>query len=211
MPRVLKQILPPHGTSLTLPAGSRILHVGLQRPSVVRSAPNAPIITVDPTLPRDIIDSGPGSEQYVVDLIDKRSKAQSTRVAVVVAEDENEAQGILDSHYDELGYDLNFARKVTVSSVANPLTSADPASAALSVPVIWYQEPSYDDIDASHRFSADNIPMVSPTVYVIPTGEEVPHFSRYVGTLQRPQRLDPSKEYVVHVYLEEVAFLFYSA
>ncbi len=79
-----------------------------------------------------------------------------------------------------------------------------------STPVVWFETPEVSgmkDILSNAGFDEDCWPTVNIKFEVVPTGEFASNGMKFVGTVVRPRRSDPTRTAVFHIYVEESKFI----
>lgn len=212
MARVLKTLIPEQSGVITLPASARILSVGFQKDRRVVHAGTASIV-VDPTWPVDQINIDPAvpSVMFVATLTDARSEQKVTHVAMCGP---RVTSGVAEDFYEARGYTVDSFSQPITSGVSRPAVEITERPNLL--PVLWFEEPDVDTVDGDAQgvvmkggdaAAETDWPQVEVQVQVVPTGEHFPKGYRFVGTLARPQRSDPSKDAVFHIYVQDSSLI----
>ncbi len=219
MTRVLKSLIPERGGTVMLPVCAKPVSVGFQRER--RSAPIVGVPSVDPSWPVDQVDPGHDPSdlaRFVVRMTDMRTGTQVQHVAVApLGFDEVDADGVFNeaaSYYGSRGY-CDF--QVTPCAPSAPDDHGIAPPAANLVPVLWWEEPCLDSVDGDaegmefvgvdENDYASRWPKACVELFVVPTGEPAPRNAVFMGTLQRPQRQDPSRDAVFHIYILRTSLL----
>jgi hypothetical protein len=70
-------------------------------------------------------------------------------------------------------------------------------------PVFWFEEPDTDCTDCTDV----NWPHVDIKFQVVPTGEYASDGMKFIGTLVRPRRNDPTRNAIFHIYVQDSPFI----
>jgi len=220
MPRTYKTLIPEQGGSIDLPVCAKILSVGFQRE---RKTSVQPLIDDGRPAQQDFGADGPGDLRLCVMLEDLRTHAFTS--VVVTADSGDSLDSIRDlvcAHYRNIGYVVKQVWPFDTPTPALSAGSAAPAPVIIGepslVPVLWWEEPDFDEedgalADVTMPGVEDGVayeerwPRVDVHIAVVPTGSATDTTFRFVGTLQRPQRQDPTKDATFHIYVKQTPFI----
>ena len=196
MSRTLKSLIPERGGIISLPVCALILSVGFQRERARDHVVPAEDVTA-PGTDNLAKPSGIAPHTYHVTLTDRRSNMTEKRTVLVDADmDPSDAAEFINTHYAERGFD------VALDAPAVPIVA--PTVDAKLVPVVWYEVPDTGELG----FDEEAWPKVDVLFEVVPTGASSRNsMSVFIGTLQRPQREDPTKDATFHIYAHASDFI----